>query len=194
MIRIRYLVLAALVGALCVPTAFAQQPTTAPVSVVADDIDITPASAPAVTPVIVPIAATAPAATPATVQEPAAARFLNELIDILLKAAILPLVIWATGRLISYFEKKSGVHVSDETKARINGYMEQGVNYAEEQAHKAIKKNEKKLEMPEKLEHAASFIMDIADKKDAKDWTADKVKKMIEAWIAKHREPNGVTK
>jgi hypothetical protein len=155
-------------------------------------VDETPAPVPAVT----DAAPTTPAAVapsePATVQSPAAARLIDMLIDIL-SAVLLILVPYFVHRLLAYFEKKTGLELSANMKEKIDALLDKGIAFAEEQGHKALKKREKKLEMSDKLELGAGYVLDLADAADAKDWTMEKVKKMLEARLNETRKDEGVT-
>ena len=147
----------------------------------------TPATLPAAAP-----ASPAPATVAPTTPSPAAARLINMLINVL-AAILLILAPYFAHRIIALFEKKSGITLAPQTKAKIDALLDQGINYADEQAHKAIKNKEKALTMPEKLEHAAGYVMDLADKAQVEQWTVAKVKKMLESRIQVTRVTNGVT-
>jgi hypothetical protein len=131
-----------------------------------------------------------PAANATTeVQSPAAVRFINMLID-LLAAVLLILVPYFVHRLLAYFETKTKIKLSPEIMEKINALLDKGIAYGEEQAHKAIKNSEKALTMSEKLEHGASYVMDLADKSDIKNWSIEKIKKMLEARLQEKRANN----
>jgi len=137
-------------------------------------------------PAITPINPTKTVAEVAKVQSPAAARFINVLID-LLAAILLILVPYFVHRLLLYFETKTKIKLSPETLAKIDALLDKGIAYGDEQSHKAIKNNEKALTMSEKLEYGAGYVMDLADKTDIKNWTIGKVKKMLEARLQEKR-------
>ena len=124
---------------------------------------------------------------PDTAQSPAAIRLIDMLFDIL-SAALLILVPYFVHRLLSYFEKKTGLELSPYMQDKIDGLLDKGIAYAEEQGRKAIKKKEKALTMSEKLEHGANYVLDLADAVDAKGWTTEQVKKMLEGRLNQTRD------
>jgi hypothetical protein len=75
---------------------------------------------------------------------------------------------------------------------KIDTLLDKGIAYGDEQAHKAIKNKEKALTMAEKLEYGASYVMDLADKADIKNWTISKIKKMLEARLQETRTDSQV--
>jgi len=146
----------------------------APVPAVVDPVPAEPAA-----PVVAP--------EPAEVQSPAAARLIDMLIDIL-SVVLMILVPYFVHRGLAYFEKKTGLELSPYMKDKIDGLLDDGIAYAEEQGRKAVKNKTKKLTMSEKLEHGANYVLDLADAVDAKGWTTEKVKKMLEGRLNQTRD------
>jgi len=156
------------------PTAPVATDTEAPTAPVATDTaPIAPATS----------VTTAPASESAS---PALSRLINLLIDVL-AAVLLILMPYFAHRLIAYFEKKTSLELAPVTKDKINALLDKGIAFAEEQAHKAVRAKTKALTMSEKLEFGAGYVMDLADVADAKNWTIDKVKKMLEARLGELR-------
>jgi hypothetical protein len=133
-----------------------------------------------------PVVPVVVAPEPAKVQSPAVARLIDMLLDIL-SVVLLILVPYFVHRGLAYFEKKTSLELSPYMTNKLNDLLDKGLAYAEEQAHKVLKKNEKSLTMSEKLEHGAGYVMDLADAADAKTWTTEKVKKMLEARLNEKR-------
>lgn len=116
----------------------------------------------------------------------AMAKLLDASITVLVPVVSL-FVMWLAHRLIAAFEKKSGVDVPTRWEYQINDWISEGIGYAEEQGHKAIKNNETMLQGPEKVELAASYVMDLVDKYDVKDMAKDALVKKIEAMLGVER-------
>lgn len=98
---------------------------------------------------------------------------------------------WLAHRLIKAFETKTKIDVPAKQEAQIDGWIEAGIRLAEEKAHKAVKAKADKITGPEKLEAAASFALDLAQKNGWVDWTRDRLKSKIEAKLNVVKERPG---
>jgi hypothetical protein len=81
------------------------------------------------------------------------------------------------------FEAKTGIDVPAKQEALIDGWIAEGIRLAEEKAHQAAQKAEAKITGHEKLEAAAGFVLDMAEKNGWVDWTRDRLKAKIDAKI-----------
>jgi len=88
---------------------------------------------------------------------------------------------WLAHRLVKLFEKKTGIDVPAAQEAQIDGWIEQGIHYAEQKSRAKIKNAEDGLNGPDKLEHAADFVLSFIEAKKYPEWTRDLVKGKIEA-------------
>jgi hypothetical protein len=179
---------------LAAPT-FAQPADEAPTP--APEVTAEPAAAPAPAPAAEP--APAPAAEPAppvpttlvpvVVPEPAPAvadnsPALAELLTHAIKilgGLLALMLIWLSTKGVTFFEKKTSIDIPLKTEEMIAGWAEHAAGYAEEQAHKFLKKHEKKMEAPDKLEAGLGFGLALAEEYGLPNLAKDKLTKYIEA-------------
>jgi hypothetical protein len=117
---------------------------------------------------------------------PALVTLLTQIMEVL--AYALGLVLTAlVGKLILAFEQKTKMNIPDAWTTKLNGWLDQGIAYAEEQGHKALKgANAKKLTMPESLEHAADFALSLGGPA-LETLGKEQLKKLIEARLGATR-------
>jgi len=94
-------------------------------------------------------------------------------------------------KLIRTFETKTGIDIPAKEEAMVDAWVSQGIRLAEEKAHQAGKKADTKMAGHEKLEHAASFALDMAEKNGWIAWTRDRLKAKIEAALNVQAERPG---
>jgi Bacteriophage holin of superfamily 6 (Holin_LLH) len=94
---------------------------------------------------------------------------------------------WLAHRLIKAFESKTKIDVPVKQEAQVDAWIEAGIHYAEEKAHQAAKSATAKITGPEKLEAAASFALDLAEKNGWIEWTRERLKAKIEAALNSER-------
>jgi hypothetical protein len=123
--------------------------------------------------------------TPAT-PSPAMARVIDMAIYIL-GGAIGVVLTWLAHRLVALLEKKIGLKLGAEKEAKLDKLIKDAIAFGEEQAHKAVKKNETALKMSDKMEAAAGFAVDLADKYGVDEIAREKATKLIEAKLNKGR-------
>jgi len=122
----------------------------------------------------------------ATAPSPAAAKLIDMAIYVL-GGVISVILTWLAHRLVAVLEKKMGLKVDAEQQAKLDKLIEDAIAFAEEQAHKAVKKNETALKMSDKMEHAAGFAVDMADSYGIDDLAREKAMKLVEAKLNKTR-------
>lgn len=121
-----------------------------------------------------------PAVAFAVDDEPAAIRLADQIIEVVAYAIGITLAA-LIGKLVLAIERKFKVNVPDAAEQYLNGLLDLGIAYAEEQARKHAKQHGKRLEMNDSLEHAANFVLDMAEKRKVKEMGKEKLKKLIEA-------------
>ena len=96
-------------------------------------------------------------------------------------------VMWAAHRAIAAFEKRSGIEIPAKQELAIDGWISQGILWAEETSRSAIKSRASKLTGPEKLETAGEFVIDMVRAQGWDTWTANAVRAKIEAKLGDQR-------
>lgn len=140
-----------------------------------------PAGAPAL--VVAKAAAAVPSVAPLATAQPAAPSSLQVLLDTLLKlvglagATAVPLLL----------RRWLGAKVSTETLAQLTELATQGVGAAEEAAHQAVKRGLAKPSGSEKLEVAAKYVVETADRLGLGGVAQATVKTMIESRLGSTR-------
>lgn len=105
---------------------------------------------------------------------------------------VLPIVaVWLTHKAIGLFESKTKIDIPLSIETQIDSWVEKGIHYAAEKSYQKIKEKTAKLSGPEKLEVAAKFVYDMAQAQGWIQWTEEKIKAKIEAWLGTRRA-NGV--
>lgn len=84
-------------------------------------------------------------------------------------------------RAIAVLEKKTGIELSEKQRNQINAAVEQGISFAEEQAHKAVKSRLGSTTLPPKIDVATQFVLDLVNSTDLKSLTKEQAQKLIEA-------------
>lgn len=112
--------------------------------------------------------------------ETAVSQIANLAIEIL-GPLLLALAGWLAHRGIKLFEVKTKIDVPVRQEAQVDAWILMGMHYAEEKARQATKAVAAKITGPEKLEVAAGFALDLAEKNGWIDWTRDRLKAKIEA-------------
>lgn len=102
------------------------------------------------------------------------------------------LAAWLAHRLVKIFEERTGIDIPDKQEAKIDQWVEAGINLAAEKSYQKVKAKTDKLKGPEKLEEAADFVFELAASRGWIDWSKDKIKAKIEAAIGVHRVNGGV--
>ena len=128
----------------------------------------------------------APALAFAADAQPAAVRAIDNIVQVGLYAVGLVLML-LLGKLVYTLEKRWKVKLPQIATDTLHNVIDQGIHYAQEQARKALKTNGKKLEMSDTLEHAATFVMDLADKKQVAEMGKEKIKRLIESRLNSNR-------
>lgn len=98
---------------------------------------------------------------------------------------------WGAHRAIAVFEAKTKIDVPDKQEAKIDGWIEDAIHWAEEKSRNAIKHKAEKLRGPEKLESAADFVMGFVESRGWIDWTRAKIEHKIEAKLGVKRANGG---
>jgi hypothetical protein len=88
---------------------------------------------------------------------------------------------WLAHRLIKAFEARTKIDVPAKQEVMIDAWIAAGIRLAEEKAHQAVKAGASTITGPEKLEAAAGFVLDLAEKNGWIDWTRERLKSKIEA-------------
>jgi len=91
------------------------------------------------------------------------------------------LAAWLVHRLVSTLEKKVGLELGDANYAKLMDIVDHGINFAAEQAAKAI---DKKLESGVKLHLATEFVNDNIKKFKLDEMAQDQLQALIEARLA----------
>lgn len=115
-------------------------------------------------------------------------RLLSFGLEIMAPVATL-FAMWAAHRLISVFESKTKIELPAKTHEMVDDWVQKGLHYAEEKARNAVAANAVALKGPEKLELAAGFVMDLAEKYGVGDMAKDKVIKLVESKLSETRTP-----
>jgi hypothetical protein len=98
---------------------------------------------------------------------------------------------WLAHRIVKVVESKTGIDIPDKQEAKINGWIEEGIHFAEEKSRSYIKEKANKLKGPEKLEIAGDFVMAMIEKNGWDDWAKDAIVKKIESSLGAHRSNGG---
>jgi hypothetical protein len=98
---------------------------------------------------------------------------------------------WLAHRIVGVIEKKTGIDIPDKQEAKIDGWIEQGILFAEEKSRSYIKEKANKLKGPEKLELAGDFVMAMIEKNGWDDWAKDAIVNKIEGSLGAHRVNGG---
>ena len=94
-------------------------------------------------------------------------------------------------RLVKVFEAKTGLDIPAKQEAKIDGWIEEGIHFAEEKSRSYIKEKANKLKGPEKLELAGDFVMAMIKKNGWDDWAKDAIVNKIEGSLGTHRANGG---
>jgi hypothetical protein len=116
-------------------------------------------------------------------------------LSVMVLQALLPVVallaMWGARKLISAFEAKSKIDVSQKTEAQIEEWIMQAIALAEEKTRKSTKTALGTITGPEKLEIASQYVLDLIKKyeldKKVGAWGRDKVKDLVEARLPETR-------
>jgi hypothetical protein len=94
---------------------------------------------------------------------------------------------WLAHRLIKAFESKTKIDVPAKYEEMIDAWVLKGVHYAEEKGRNAIAAKGPALAGPEKLELAAGFVADLAERAGFADMAKDKIMKLVESKLSETR-------
>jgi hypothetical protein len=100
-------------------------------------------------------------------------------------------LMWGTNRIIRAIEKKWDVDIPERQEVAIDGWVEQGILWAEEKSRSKIKEKADKLRGPEKLEVALGYVIGMIRSRGWDTWAADAITAKIEARLGKHRANGG---
>ena len=109
----------------------------------------------------------------------------------ILEPLALALATWLGMRIVKFVNTKFKIQIASGQEAMIQGWIGSGIRFAEEKAHQAAGKADAKITGHEKLEHATSFVIGMAEKNGWTDWTRDHLKAMIDAKINVLKERPG---
>lgn len=125
----------------------------------------------------------ASAITTITTSEPSAFARIGQDIATVLISALGVLVTALIAKLIHAAEKRLKIDVPDAWEQKIGNWIDLGIHYAEEQGRKGVDVASTKLGkyVPDKLDTAAKFVLDMADDKKLVAKGEEWLKKMIEA-------------
>jgi hypothetical protein len=102
-------------------------------------------------------------------------------------AIIAPVVLALFGAFLSYLKKKHGWEMSAQMKEMLDGLIDQGIAYADEQAKKALKKTAQPLPSGDKLKAAVEFVATQIDDMGLPQKGGDALAKLIEAKLNTER-------
>jgi hypothetical protein len=111
---------------------------------------------------------------------------MEHLVDLAFKL-LGPVVVALGGYLAMKLARKLGIDATEKQEAMVDAWIEQGVHLAEERARAAAKRSEAKISGHEKLELAAGYVADLAEKAGWADWTRDRLKAKIDAKLGSAR-------
>lgn len=124
--------------------------------------------------VVTAVAATAAVAPPAT-----------GLVSTIINTVLLPLLTafgaWMVHKVVTTFEEKVGIQLSQDKYNQLNDIVDHGIHYAAEQAAKA---GQKGLESNVKLKLASDFINSSVTKWGLDGMAADKIQALVEARLS----------
>ena len=86
-------------------------------------------------------------------------------------------------RVAKAIESRFKIDIPDAQEKMVDQWIAQGIRYAEEKAHQAAQKGDAKWTGNEKLEAAAGFALDFAEKNGWVEWTRDLLKAKVDAKI-----------
>lgn len=92
--------------------------------------------------------------------------------------------------LLNLLSSKLKIQIPIVWQDKLNTYLDKGINFAEEQARKQIKKIDGVVsdKIPDKLETAALFILDTVNDKKIVEMGKERIKKEIEARLQVTRD------
>lgn len=128
-----------------------------------------------------------PAAAFAAEGDPNALQRVTDMAFEVLTPLLILFATWLAHRAVKTFEKKTGIDVPTAQEEQIDKWVDQGIHWAEEKSRSKIKAKEAKLTGPEKLEHAADFVLSFIEAKKYHEWTRDLVKGKVEAKLGVQR-------
>jgi len=114
--------------------------------------------------------------------DPVASQALTYVIEVA-SALLLVLLAWASAKASAWMKAKTGIEVN----AMLSSFAMQGIAFAEEKAHQAVKANGEKLRGPEKLELALQFAIDLAEANGLPKKAQEKLSDYIEARLGLDR-------
>lgn len=91
--------------------------------------------------------------------------------------------------LIKTYQQKTHATVSDRQMMMIDGWVNEAVDWVEEQVHKRAKAGAAKPGPESKLEMGVRYVLDMADAAGVPGWTAEMVQKKIESALQVARRP-----
>jgi hypothetical protein len=116
---------------------------------------------------------------------------IDQIVIPVIVAVVAPILIVLAKKALDVFQEKTGIQVAEAQRKMLEGLIDKGIAYAEEQARKAVKKGGDELDGESKLELAVDFISTNAAALGL-DAKADDLAKLIESKLYADREDNTV--
>lgn len=119
-----------------------------------------------------------------------------QLVDILFKVlsvVLTTLVTVGMAKFVRFAERKGKIDLSERQEAFMADVADDAIDWIEEQAHKRAKAKAQQLTGPEKLELAARELLSRAHEKGWDDWTAERVRQLLEARLQRRRRLTAAT-
>lgn len=123
--------------------------------------------------------------------DPTVASQAAELALQVLTPILVALAAWLAHRIVGVFEKKTGIDIPEKQEAQIDKWIEAGIHLAEEKSRSLVKSKASKLEGPQKLEVAGTFVMGMISKNGWDDWAQSWILDKIEAQLGTNRANGG---
>jgi hypothetical protein len=120
-------------------------------------------------------------------EQPVLSRVLGHAIELL--ASILMILMGLLAKkATTFFERKTKIDIPAKQEEMIAAWAGKAVTYGKEKAHQFRKEKGEKMKGPDKLEHALSFGLSLAEEHGLPDLAKDKLTKYIEAKLGEERE------
>jgi len=105
---------------------------------------------------------------------------VSQILDVVIIVAT-PLLILVAHKLVQVFSAKTGIAVDEQRTAQLDSWVEKGIRYAEEQAHKALKDGKDPLDGDAKKIAAVDFVAEALKSTGAVTWSRDALEKLVES-------------
>lgn len=128
----------------------------------------------------------APAPEAADSMSPALSKLMTHVFE-LLGTLMMLLMTALIAKASAYFTKKTKIEIPAKTEEMIAEWGRKGVNYANEKAHQYAKEKGEAMPIPDKVEHALSFGISLAEEYGLPNLAKEKLVKYTESHLGEVR-------